>query len=153
MVISMKQNKQVALSKNRKRFYDKCVVKAQKILPSKERISKAIKKGRKIVEHLKNVPRCDTLCKNICCFCDLITDYLDGIYPHLPLSTMGMLLAGLLWFIIPFDPIPDFFLLIGWADDIAVIVGIAATAQKDINDYLAWKNNQIVDAEKIPLTE
>ncbi len=50
MIKSIKQNNSGALSKNRKRFYDKCVVKAEKMLPNKKNISKTIKKRKRYLK-------------------------------------------------------------------------------------------------------
>ena len=150
MVISMKQNKQVALSKNRKRFYDKCVVRAEKMLPNKKKICKTIRKARNIFERLHNIPRCDALCKNICSFCDLLADYFEGIYQNLPLSTIVAILGGLLYLVLPIDVLADFIPVLGWLDDAAVLAFVVAAEQNDVKEYLAWKaKHAIIDTEKI----
>lgn len=70
--------------------------------------------------------------------------YLEGSYRNFPLSTVVMLLGGVIWAVIPFDTIPDIIPVLGWIDDAAVVAGIVMTVQKDINDYLVWKKNQPV---------
>lgn len=45
---------------------------------------------------------------------------------------------------IPFDILPDFFAGIGWIDDTAVLAFIMAAEQNDVNEYLAWKEHQVL---------
>ena len=140
----MKENKQLVLSKRRQRFFGKCTNKAEKIANNKRKFAETLRKARKTIEKLHNLPRCETLSRNLCNICDLLADYIDGSYRNFPLSTVVMLLGGVLWAVIPFDTIPDMIPILGWIDDAAVIAGIVMTAQKDINDYLEWKKNQPV---------
>ena len=97
------EKKRAKLRKSYKRVYEKCILKAKKIVPDKKKISQKIKKARKIFERLHNIPRCDTLSKHICNFCDLLSDYLDGTYTNLPLATFVALIAGILYLVLPFD--------------------------------------------------
>ena len=140
----MKENKQLVLSKRRQRFFSRCESKAEKIARNKKKFAEILRKARKTIEKLRTLPRCETLSRDLCNICDLLADYLDGIYQNFPLSTVVMLLGGVLWAVIPWDPIPDILPVLGWIDDAAVIAGIVMTAQKDINDYLEWKKNQPV---------
>lgn len=132
------------MSKPREQFLDKCKVKAQKMLPNRKAVSKTIRKAGHKFERLRNLPKCDTLFKNICNFCDLLSDYLDGTYQALPLATIVACLGGLIYLVLPFDVLPDFFAGIGWVDDAAVLAFIMAAEQNDVNEYLAWKENQVM---------
>lgn len=122
-----------------KRVYDKCISKAKRIAPNKKKISQKIKKARKTFEKLHNISRFEALSKHICNFCDLLSDYLDGTYSNLPLSTFVALIAGILYLVLPFDALADFIPILGWIDDAAVLGFIVATEQNDVNEYLKWK--------------
>lgn len=137
--------KEATLKKSYKRVYEKCVVKATKMVPDKEEISQKIKKARKIFERLHNIPRCELLSKHICDFCDLLSDYLDGTYTNLPWSTFVSLIAGILYLILPFDVLADFIPILGWVDDAAVLSFIVATEQNDVNEYLKWKETKLLN--------
>ncbi len=142
------------LRKSYKRVYEKCIQKAKKIVPDKKKISQKIKKARKIFERLHNIPRCDTLSKNICNFCDLLSDYLDGTYTNLPLATFVALIAGILYLVLPFDVFADFIPILGWVDDAAVLSFIVATEQNDVNEYLKWKETKsLTDKNSQPTVE
>ena len=139
----MKKSKEkIKLRKWYRRVYEKCLTKAQAMMPDKKKISNKIKKARKIFERLHNIPRCDALSKNICNLCDLISDYLDGVYTNLPVATILASVAGILYLVLPTDALADFIPVIGWLDDAAVLGFVIATEQKDINEYLEWKANE-----------
>lgn len=139
-----KRKKAVTLSKPRKQFLDKCIKKAQKMLPSKKQISKTIKKARNRLDRLRNLPKCDTVIKNVCNFCDLLSDYLDGTYQAIPLATIAACLAGLIYLVSPLDAISDLIPFFGLLDDAAVLAFIIAAEQNDINEYLAWKETHVL---------
>lgn len=52
---------------------------------------------------------------------DLVSVYYCAIDPATPLQSKAVLLAALAYFIMPFDLVPDFIALLGFADDAAVL--------------------------------
>ncbi|MBR5572742.1 MAG: DUF1232 domain-containing protein [Oscillospiraceae bacterium] len=141
-----KHEKTASLGSLRKWLYEKQLVKAEKIVASKKKVSKVIKKARKIFERLHNLPRCKALSENICNFCDLLSDYFDGTYPNLPLSTIVATLAALLYLVLPIDILSDFIPVLGWLDDAAVLGFVMLTEQNDVSEYLDWKSTQQLPA-------
>lgn len=133
------------LRKSYSRVYEKCLLKAQKILPNKIKISQKIKKARKILSKLENIPRFKSLSKDIGDFCDLLTDYLDGRYTKFPIATIVYFLGGLLYFVLPFDAMPDILPFFGWLDDAGVIAFILKKEHDEIQNYLKWKKNNSVN--------
>ena len=136
------EQKHPKLKKGYMRVYNKCAAKANSILNSKKKTSAYVRKARKIFERLHNLPRFESFSKNICNFCDLLSDYFDGLYENLPLSTIVAILAGLLYLVLPLDCLADFIPLIGWLDDAAVLGFVVLAEQNDVNEYLAWKKDR-----------
>lgn len=128
-----------SLSRLQSRLYEKQRIKARKMLPDREKISRTIKKARKLLARLRNLPRCKKLSENACCFCDLLSDYFDGTYENFPASTVVALLAALLYLILPFDVLVDLLPIAGWLDDAAVLGFVVSAQKSDIKEYLAWK--------------
>ena len=137
-----KTKPQATLRKSYKRVYEKCVAKAKKIVSDKKKISRQVKKARKIFGRLRDIPRCETFSKHICDFCDLLSDYLDGTYSKLPVGTLVCLVAGILYLVLPFDVLADFIPVLGWIDDATVLGFIVATEQEEVNEYLKWKETE-----------
>ncbi|MBD3813819.1 YkvA family protein [Brevundimonas sp.] len=52
--------------------------------------------------------------------------------PETPLTAKGMIFAGLAYFVMPIDAIPDVFAGIGFTDDAAVIAALLATVGANI---------------------
>ena len=52
--------------------------------------------------------------------------------PETPLPAKGMIFAGLAYFVMPIDAIPDIFAGIGYTDDAAVIAALLATLGANI---------------------
>lgn len=57
-------------------------------------------------------------------------------------STLGLLLLGLIYFISPFDIVPDFLGFFGFADDLSVILAIYAKIKDEIEEFLDWERTQ-----------
>lgn len=52
--------------------------------------------------------------------------------PETPMAAKGMIFAGLAYFVMPIDAIPDLFAGIGFTDDAAVIAALVATLGANI---------------------
>lgn len=69
----------------------------------------------------------------------LIRAYTSGRYTRLPWTTIAVAAGAIGYFIWPFDAIPDFFLFIGYTDDIIVLNSVIKAIQLDIQDFLRWE--------------
>ena len=136
------KNTQIALSGGKKRLYRRCVERAGRMMPNREKVGKTIRKARKIFERLQNLPRCRGLSRDICDFCDLLSDYLEGVYPNLPLSTIVAVLGGLIYLVLPVDAIADIFPVFGFLDDAGVLAFVVATEKADMKEYLHWREQR-----------
>lgn len=65
---------------------------------------------------------------------EVVAAYYCALDPQTPGRVRAILLAGLAYFILPLDTIPDFLLGFGFTDDIAVLSGILATLRGNISD-------------------
>lgn len=69
----------------------------------------------------------------------MLNDYRKGAYTNVPWLTIGALVFILLYFVNPLDLIPDFIPLIGYLDDVTVLVLGLNLIETDLNNYLKWK--------------
>jgi uncharacterized membrane protein YkvA (DUF1232 family) len=65
---------------------------------------------------------------------DLVAAYYCAIDPRTPVRVRGLLLAALAYFVLPFDIVPDFFAVVGFTDDIAVLAAALRMIQGHITD-------------------
>ena len=65
---------------------------------------------------------------------DLVASYYCALDPKTPTRVRGILLAALAYFVLPLDGIPDFFALVGFSDDVAVLAAALAAIRGHIRD-------------------
>jgi uncharacterized membrane protein YkvA (DUF1232 family) len=68
-------------------------------------------------------------------FSALIKAYVAGSYTKLPLITLVKITAALVYFVMPFDFIPDFLPFIGFADDLAIVVWVGKAIKEELDDF------------------
>ena len=66
--------------------------------------------------------------------CTISKEYLDT-----PWQTIVLITAALIYFVSPFDAIPDFLPFIGFIDDAAIISAVFASISKDVEKFIAWE--------------
>lgn len=65
-------------------------------------------------------------------------------YTTIPVRSMVMVLAAILYFLLPLDFIPDFILGVGFLDDITVIGFVVQSIRKDIEKFRRWEQEPTV---------
>lgn len=63
---------------------------------------------------------------------EVVAAYFCAMDPHTPTRVRLTLLGALGYFIMPADTIPDFLVLFGFSDDIAILTGVIATVRGHI---------------------
>ena len=113
--------------------------KAEKFLASKPRITwlinsvelKAEKHKNKVVviwDDLKTLQR-------------MLKAWVKGNYKEIPWTTLVMAVAALLYFVNPFDLVPDFIYGVGFIDDVAIIGAIVNSLAGDLKSFRAWEGD------------
>jgi uncharacterized membrane protein YkvA (DUF1232 family) len=77
----------------------------------------------------------------------MLRSWVRGEYKKTPVKTIISIVAGILYFVNPFDLIPDFIIGIGYLDDIAVITFVYNSIKTDIKDFSDWNNETEVRGE------
>ncbi len=83
--------------------------------------------------------------------------YWRGEYRAISPKAMLSVVAGLLYFVSPFDAIPDWLLGVGMLDDIAVLTWVMKVVADELEDFRAWRSRQSPEKlrvlERVPLSE
>ena len=69
----------------------------------------------------------------------LVRAWKNKTYRKLPKKTIIMVLAALIYFVDPFDIIPDFIPVIGYLDDAAVLGLVMASIRDDLQKFQEWE--------------
>jgi len=72
----------------------------------------------------------------------LLKDWHKGFYTKVPVHTILLIVAALLYFLSPLDTIPDFLGALGFTDDAAVVFFVFKTIRDEISRYRDWKSGE-----------
>ena len=72
----------------------------------------------------------------------LLKAYVSGEYRDVSTQTMVTVAAAIVYFVVPFDGIPDFFFGWGLVDDAAVISFVVAQISSELEAFAAWQEAQ-----------
>ena len=69
----------------------------------------------------------------------LLKAYANGTYRQVPWSSIVMIVASLLYFVMPADLVPDFLFAIGLMDDAALLAYTLKTLSDDLSKFKSWE--------------
>lgn len=69
----------------------------------------------------------------------MVLAYARGSYSSVPKSTLLSVTAALVYFINPFDLIPDALVGFGLTDDVAVLTWVYHRVRADVQSFLSWE--------------
>lgn len=68
-------------------------------------------------------------------FSQLIKAYIQGTYRKLPAIALAKIVAVLIYFISPFDFIPDVLPIIGFTDDLALVLWVGKSIKNELDEF------------------
>ena len=74
---------------------------------------------------------------------ELLKAWISGDYRELPWTSLLMATGAVIYFINPFDAIPDILPASGLLDDAGVIGFVLASMKSDIENFRKWQSNAI----------
>lgn len=78
--------------------------------------------------------------------------YKAGDYRHIPVKSMLLITASILYFINPLDVLPDLVPIFGLVDDATLIGFVISSLRKDIDKFREWEIENIsIDQEEVAL--
>ena len=72
----------------------------------------------------------------------LVSAWVKGEYTDVPLKTILLAIAAIIYFLNPFDVIPDFIPGLGYVDDVSVIAYAINSIRGDLDKFLEWERSK-----------
>jgi uncharacterized membrane protein YkvA (DUF1232 family) len=72
----------------------------------------------------------------------LLRAYASGQYRNVPAKSLVLIVAGILYFVMPIDVIPDFIVGLGFLDDAAVLAWVVSSVRTVVNDFEQWEKQK-----------
>lgn len=69
----------------------------------------------------------------------LVRAWSKGSYKDVPVTTIILAVAAIIYFVSPVDAIPDWIPVIGYLDDAAVVAFVIASIQDDLVKFREWE--------------
>lgn len=127
---------EVVDSKRARKLLESRYDEAEKAIKNRDKVEEIL---RKMEEKLAKVPVAGEELAKLPVFASLVRSYVIGKYPDVPMGTILAALGAIIYYVNPFDLVPDALGAVGLADDAAVVAAAAALINSDIEDYLAWR--------------
>ena len=76
---------------------------------------------------------------NVTLLVRMVRAYASGEYRSLPWKSLLSIVAVLIYFVSPIDLIPDFLPVIGFTDDVALVVWLVKSLGSDVSKFGEWE--------------
>lgn len=121
-------------------FFKNATKKAGKIFGSSVLILRLI---QQVVEKASSLGGSKTLINNILgkvtTLGRLLKCYISGHYREVSAKTLLKIVAAFIYFLSPFDLIPDVLPVLGLTDDLALLTWVISGINEDLENFLAWE--------------
>lgn len=126
-------------------FYTKAKLlyqeKAREIAGEDGKLQKLLIQVRDRLDKVSHNPKVQEALEPIMVFKRMIQAHRSGLF-KVSNKTLGLIVLGLVYFITPLDIIPDFLPLIGFADDLSVLIAIYNSVKHEVDSFKAWEKNR-----------
>ena len=110
-----------------------------------------VRQEQKLVELVQNVvvklskvannPKVKKFIQPVQIFIRMIKAHFRGEH-KIAFSTLGLIVLALVYFLYPVDFIPDFLGVLGFADDLSVVMAVYAKVKDEVEQFLEWERTQ-----------
>lgn len=121
-------------------FYQK---KAEHIAANRQKITVLLNKVRVKLQQIGEIPSVKESKAHIEIIVRMVKAHVNKEYRGISNRTLGLLVLGLLYFVLPVDFVPDFIPLVGYVDDVTVVLAIFKSVGNDIEKFLEWERTKI----------
>ena len=96
---------------------------------------------RDFEEKLKLIPKIGNRAADIAVMISMIRAYVKKQYTEVPVGTILLAVAALIYVVNPWDLIPDYILGVGFIDDAAALAAVLQAIHMDLQKYKQWQKD------------
>lgn len=120
------------------RAYQKARGMVKTTINSPERLTKLLTKAQdKLGKYKDNA--LSSVIEPITTSIRLIKAYTSGEYREIPFESFALVVASVIYFVMPLDALPDFILGLGYTDDIALLSWTFRTVADELKKFSTWE--------------
>lgn len=121
--------------------FEKAKKKAAGILQDSDRLRELVDFSVKKIKELRNnSEEMQSFQHYVGTFNRMLKAYSTKEYQNIPWKTLLMIAGGIIYFVSPIDLIPDFIPVLGYLDDITVLLWIANSAKSALEEFEEWED-------------
>lgn len=119
-------------------------------LKNSKAMSKLIRSAKDKMANNKNAGIADLFKTISACF-RLLKCYVEGTYRDISLQSIALIAASIIYFVMPFDVVPDFIVGLGYLDDIAILSWTFRSVSDELKRFIEWEQQTgvIIEGEVI----
>ena len=122
-------------------FFARMKNKAAEYLNNPDKLNQLIEKAKNKAESKKQGPLKEVL-DSLMALLRLVRAYAKREYLEVPWQSLLLIVATILYFLLPTDVIPDWILGLGYIDDAALIGWTLNTVKSDIDGFREWESTK-----------
>jgi uncharacterized membrane protein YkvA (DUF1232 family) len=120
--------------------FKNALLRAKGILKDRQQSERLVRNARRVLENRVSLSRrIKGVQDKIKIFIRMLKAYYTGQYREIPWKSIVFITAALLYFIAPFDMVPDFIPVTGLIDDVSIIVWVYKQIGTDMQQFLDWE--------------
>ena len=96
---------------------------------------------RDFEEKLKLIPKIGNRAADIAVMISMVRAYVKKQYTEVPVGTILLAVAALIYVVNPWDLIPDYILGVGFIDDAAALSAVLQAIHMDLQKYKQWQKD------------
>lgn len=143
----MKKAATNAIQENKEGFLAKVKAtyqaKAERIASNRDKLKDLLHKASAKLTEVSEIPAVKESKSQIEVVFRMLKAYYNKEYRGVSSRTLGLLVLGLLYFVLPVDFIPDFIPVVGYIDDLTVIMAIFKSLNTDIEKFMEWERTKL----------
>lgn len=112
--------------------------KASEYANDAEKLNDLIDKASKKADSKRSGPLDEIWDSLMACF-RLLRAYAKRQYTKIPWQSLLLIIASVIYFVMPVDLIPDFLVAVGFVDDAALLAWTIKAVKSDIDDFRTWE--------------